>query len=238
MIYVLSGGSRLHAVIAVTYPEGSVCSCTNGTKTLKARDTSGKALFNVTVGEWTVKAEDTAAGKSISANVSITADGQIESVTLIYSFVILRDGEYVDTNFVMLLESLDEGTSINPPGRQFRKKYVQYGALAMRTADKIPADVKTIKIVGRMVSGTFNPNYYNQFFVSESDAWPDAYQDNKLASLSPFTAFSTTNAEYSFDISGINKDVYLWYAGACGTDGMDVAIVIDDIEGVCYENLY
>ena len=93
MIYVLSGGENLRSVIAVTYPEGSVCTCTNGTKTLKARDTSGKALFNVTVGEWTVKAEDTAAGKSKSVNVSITEEGHCESVTLRYELMLYDRGD-------------------------------------------------------------------------------------------------------------------------------------------------
>lgn len=87
-------GAGLRAVIAVAYPEGSICTCTNGTKTLKARDTSGKALFNVTVGEWTVKAEDTAAGKSKSANVSITEEGHCESVTLKYSLDIIVNGKF------------------------------------------------------------------------------------------------------------------------------------------------
>lgn len=233
------------ASINITYPATSTCVVTNSGGQTVASDTntgSSTKTWTATVGAtgtYTVTATATdGSGKSKSTTVSITADGQIESVTLSYSFVILRDGEYVDTNFVMLLESLDDGTSINPPGRQFRKIYTLYGALAMRTAGKIPAGVKTIKIVGRMVNGTLNPNYYNQFFVSESDKWPDAYQDNNLASLSPFTALSNTNAEYSFDISGINKDVYLWYAGACGIDGNDVVIVIDDLEGVYYENLY
>ena len=87
-------GARLHAMIAVTYPAGSICTCSNGTKTLKARDTSGKALFNVTVGEWTVKAEDTAAGKSKSANVSITEEGHCKSVTLKYSLDIIVNGKF------------------------------------------------------------------------------------------------------------------------------------------------
>lgn len=77
------GGGKLFAIIAVTYPEGSVCTCSNGTKTLKAKDTSGEALFNVTVGKWTVTA--TQNGESVSSNVVITSDGQIKSVEL--SFV-------------------------------------------------------------------------------------------------------------------------------------------------------
>lgn len=75
-------GARLRSVIAVTYPEGSVCTCSDGTKTLKAKDTSGKALFNVPVGTWTVNC--TNGSRTASKAVSITADGQSKSVTLSY----------------------------------------------------------------------------------------------------------------------------------------------------------
>ena len=83
-------GARLRAVIAVTYPEGSVCTCSNGTKTLKARDTSGKALFNVPVGEWTVSCTD--GSRTTSKTVSITTEGQVESVTLSYELVLFNNG--------------------------------------------------------------------------------------------------------------------------------------------------
>ena len=82
------GGEKLFAVIAVTYPGGSVCTCTNGTKTLQAKDTSGKALFNVTVGEWTVSCTD---GSSTASNaVSITEEGQSESVILRYGINLIN----------------------------------------------------------------------------------------------------------------------------------------------------
>lgn len=83
-------GARLRSVIAVTYPSGSVCTCSNGTKTLKARDTSGRALFNVTLGEWTVSCTD--GSRTKSAQVSITAEGQFESVTLSYELYIFKSG--------------------------------------------------------------------------------------------------------------------------------------------------
>ena len=78
----LKGAGRVFSIIAVTYPAGSVCTCSDGTTTLKARNTSGKALFNVTVGEWTVTA--TQNGESVSSNVVITSDGQIKSVELFF----------------------------------------------------------------------------------------------------------------------------------------------------------
>lgn len=96
---VIGGGSggKLFAVIAVTYPEGSVCTCTNGTKTLKAKNTSGKTLFNVTVGEWTVSCTD---GTSTASNAaSITAEGQVESVELNYGLYLFKAGTGVLTGY-------------------------------------------------------------------------------------------------------------------------------------------
>lgn len=90
MIYVLSGGGKLFSIIAVTYPAGSICTCTNGTKTLKAKDTSGKALFNVSEGEWTVTATD--GNNTKSAAVSITQEGQCECLLLYYELVLIDNG--------------------------------------------------------------------------------------------------------------------------------------------------
>ena len=45
MIYVISGGAKAFAVIGVTYPAGSVCTCSDGIKTLKLKDTGGQDFF-------------------------------------------------------------------------------------------------------------------------------------------------------------------------------------------------
>ena len=85
------GGGTPYAVIGVTYPSGSVCTCTNGTLTLTAKDTSGKALFVIpSAGTWTVKA--VSGSKSKSKAVSITAEGQVETVTLTYELVLFNNG--------------------------------------------------------------------------------------------------------------------------------------------------
>lgn len=77
------GGGKLYAVIGVEYPAGSECSCSNGTKTLKAKDTSGKWLFAIPeAGTWTVTATDGTNSKSV--DVEISEQGQIVSVTLAY----------------------------------------------------------------------------------------------------------------------------------------------------------
>lgn len=80
-----------YAIISVTYPSGSVCTCTNGTLTLTAKDTSGKALFVIpSAGTWTVKAVK--GSQSASKAVSITAEGQVEIVTLTYELILFDNG--------------------------------------------------------------------------------------------------------------------------------------------------
>ena len=85
-----SASGEIFAIIAVTYPAGSTCTCSDGTTTLTAKDTSGKALFNVTVGEWTVTATD--GNKTNRVTVSITENGQIKTIELAYTLVVFDNG--------------------------------------------------------------------------------------------------------------------------------------------------
>ena len=81
------GSAPIYAIIAVTYPSGSICIC--GGK--KAKDTSGKALFNVKAGTYTVECHtsDNSKSKSTSVTVSASDKGKSKSVTLSYELVLL-----------------------------------------------------------------------------------------------------------------------------------------------------
>lgn len=84
------------ATINVTYPAGSTCTCSDGTTTLTAPNTSGSwtcIVYNA--GTWTVSSTD--GDKSKSTNVVITTDGQTESVTLQYITYLFKDGETYDS---------------------------------------------------------------------------------------------------------------------------------------------
>ena len=83
------GGVKLFAVIDVTYPVGSVCTCTKGTKTYKAKNTSGLALFAVPeVGDWTVSCTD--GTQTASKTVTISAEGESVNVALAYNLLIIN----------------------------------------------------------------------------------------------------------------------------------------------------
>ena len=85
------GTSKAYAVIGVTYPAGATCTCTDGTKTLTLKNTSGQGIFLIPYAvTWTVTA--TNGSKSKSKAVSITAEGQVETVTLGYELVLFNSG--------------------------------------------------------------------------------------------------------------------------------------------------
>lgn len=84
------------ATINITYPAGSTCTCSDGTTTLSAPDTSGTwACIVPNAGTWTVSSTD--GDKSKSADVVIITNGQTESVTLLYITYLFKDGETYDS---------------------------------------------------------------------------------------------------------------------------------------------
>ncbi len=91
MIYVLSGGGLpLYAVISVTYPSGSICTC--GGKA--AKNTSGYALFNVKPGTYKVecRTSDGEKSKSTSVTVAESDKGKAKNVMLSYELVLFDAG--------------------------------------------------------------------------------------------------------------------------------------------------
>ena|GEM_PF-1133222 len=71
------------ATIAVTYPEGSTCTCTDGTTTITASDTTGSYTFNLSdYGIYTVAC--TNGTETSNKQLTIDTDGQAETVRLAY----------------------------------------------------------------------------------------------------------------------------------------------------------
>lgn len=86
--------SFFSATIAVTYPEGSICTCSDGSTTLTAPTTSGSYTFTVpNAGDWTVSCTD--GENNDSAIVTITTDGESQSVLLAY-MLYYKGNEYTN----------------------------------------------------------------------------------------------------------------------------------------------
>lgn len=79
------------ATISVTYPAGSTCTCSDGSTTLTAPDTSGSYVFIVrNTGSWTVTATD---GEDTTSDiVMIGSDGQSVNITLDYDTLLFNNG--------------------------------------------------------------------------------------------------------------------------------------------------
>lgn len=95
-IYV-SSGTSFSATISITYPAGSTCTVSNYKKTWTAPNTSGSWTFKANeVGYYTVKA--VSGSKSTSKAVSITTEGQVEVVTLIFETILWEAGADQNTS--------------------------------------------------------------------------------------------------------------------------------------------
>ena len=80
------------ATINITYPAGSTCTCTDGTTTLTAPDTSGVWTCTVpNAGTWT--ASCSSGSQSASNRISITTAGQVAQVVLSYYVYLFKDGD-------------------------------------------------------------------------------------------------------------------------------------------------
>lgn len=125
-------GGKLVAAISVTYPAGSVCTCTNGIKTLKAKDTNGQWLFALpSAGEWSVSCTD---GTNTASETVTVAEGTAETVVLGYSLVLL-DGTTGQDNWTYTTSG--GGTMTKPSAGGLQINAVSGGAVETKTTTKV-----------------------------------------------------------------------------------------------------
>ena len=205
MIYVLSGEAAPYAVIGVTYPSGATCTCTNGSKTLKAKDTTGKALFVIpSAGTWMVKAVK--GSQSTSKTVSITAEGQVETVTLTYEYVIFNSGglnsAYSDGGGGATVTVTTDSSGVKilkfPSGGGYNRMAYLKPAVDL-------TDYKTLKISGFATAD-------RKFAVWKTV--PDS--DNAGMTASVVIKQGTSKSSYTIDVSNLTGNYYLGTQYATG----------------------
>lgn len=196
------GVGKLFSVIAVSYPAGSVCTCTDGTKTLKAKDTSGKALFNVpSAGTWTVICTD--GTDTASQPVTITTAGQAESIGLFYIPYLYKDGDERtsltggwDTSGYTWGTTPFQGVTKKSDSMVIQGIYNAYRG-GVGTVNKVSLKgYSTLKALGRADSGALTRVY----ILTKKDA------ENGQAA---YANFSTAETEISIDLKSIQGDYYI-----------------------------
>lgn len=182
------------ATINITYPAGSVCTCTDGTTTLTAPNTSGTWACAVpNAGTWTVNS--TNGDKSKSADVVITANGQSESVTLLYITYLFKDGETYD--------SLTGGWGNNVVNTE--KQALQLSANAGKTAS-VWTQNKVDLTDYSSVSVKSDSNTRISLSIIIASAIGSTSGQVATAKI------SGTESELSLDISAITGEYFVWLA--------------------------
>lgn len=229
-----SASGEIFSIIAVTYPAGSTCTCSDGTTTLTARDTSGKALFNVPIaGTWTVTARKEDGSKEKSIDVTITAAGQVELVTLDYlPYLYINGDECTDLTggWVSEAKGINSGgptglapTVVRGSTLEISLNGPTVGGI-VRTNNKIDlTKYSSIKFNGEMVNPTDNHDGWLQICV-----WSNIgtyYMDNRVASYI-VRAHQTIN-DAAIDISSLSGSFYVGFA--LFSAGQTMSISVDSL---------
>ena len=203
----VGSSGKLFAIIAVTYPEGSVCTCSNGTKTLKAKDTSGKALFNVpSAGTWTVSCTD--GSSTVSKSVTITAPGQVENVKLSYALILYDSGdEYTDItggwSGFACYSGTSKGTFTKNSSSIYIKSNGSKGAQSIAAAPENKIDITDISTLKVNVTSFNVQSEYRAYFLLSSR------RDTSSVSESVATTQIPGTGEIALDISGLSGSYYV-----------------------------
>lgn len=224
------GGSAKLPAIYVQYPEGSICTCTNGDKTYTAKDTTGFWLFaGLSIGTWTVTATDPMGeNEPVSETVEITTEGQSVDVELSYfaGYYYNAGDEYIgitggwiqdaafniDNNWRPNTGTVTKNTdsiALNVPG----------AALAAVMTKKL-IDLRKINTL--ILTCTSNVADAN-FLAVVSDRSSDL-GDVSLAQV--FMPKLTTKGTVSLDVSAVNEG----YIVVCAS-GQSRAVTMHSLEG-------
>lgn len=207
------GGVKLFAVISVTYPAGSVCTCTKGTKTYKAKNTSGLALFTVPeAGDWTVSCTD--GTQTASQTVSITAEGQTKSVDLAYTLYMFKAGEGAKVEYYA---GHGSKASIDINANKITMSYNgSTGEVesCFRAKNKINLSNYATLYLDLKNSGSLSDSYRLGVYISTTAfTWEDINQDPSI-SCKGYPEVTSTRKTYTLDVSKMQGEYYIGFGGA------------------------
>ena len=208
-----------YAVIAVAYPSGSICTCTDGTKTLSLKDTSGQGFFLIPyAATWTVTASDGTNTKF--ENVEITSEGQSVSVTLSYQLILFDGGVVVPWKVIQAKPTATISDTIYLYASDPETAVVS----AVRTTNKI--NLSGYSMLKYTVTQNVNPEAAFMCVTSSTSAPISAGLSNVVTSAVTAYGQPTATGTYSVDVSTINAEYYISLAaGHYPTSGLRISKV-------------
>lgn len=205
------GTSKAFAVIGVTYPAGSVCTCSDGAKTLSLKDTSGHGFFLIPyAGTWTVTATDGTNTKSES--VEITSEGQTVSVDLHYIFYIFKSGVGAKVE-LQTFEQANASVTIGTDSIKITRSDIGNNYSNIQTKELVPSALwNTIKIDAILTKVSSYENA-NAFGLAKS-ALSSQGDFNWVAYTTLADKAGTERVVLSCDIVAINADYIFGIGGS------------------------
>lgn len=199
------------ATINITYPAGSTCTCSDGTTTLSAPDTSGTwACIVPNAGTWTAAATDGV--ENTSESVSITTDGQTVAVELSYYTYLFKPN--TDTTNVTGGWQLNSNGSLDSAGDQlvatFTNAYNHDRAFNVATINKIDFTEFTTLVATCKAADKNNAAPRSATFAVASTQ--SGFNNAGTASTKVASAtFSNSTTTVTIDVSGISGSYYVTF---------------------------
>lgn len=214
-IYV-SSGTSFSAMISITYPAGSTCTVSNYKKTWTAPNTTGSWTFEANeVGYYIIKA--VSGSKSREKEVLITAEGQSETITIVYETVLFdatdntsvtggwQQKNYVDgygtgsisNGLIQVVGSTAYGGSTSA----YMVMYLTKNKIDLTEATSLKAQTSTLR--GDKLA----------FVIKSANTlsgwWDDPLTDGTCPAYTKLTASGSSNSTVSVDVSNITGQYYI-----------------------------
>lgn len=195
------------ATINITYPAGSTCTCSDGTTTLSAPDTSGTwACIVPNAGTWTVTS--TSGTETDSKAATITTDGQSVSVALSYFLWLYKDGDTCDavsggwSSPVWGHEDFSKVVTFNESSMQISTEVfggsVGYGHVFTNSVIDL-SEISTLKFRITGIGATSSGGNAFSFQLCVASEFP-----NKQTPSFPVSLSITKTGLFSVDVSSMN----------------------------------
>lgn len=205
------GGSKVVASIVVTYPAGSTCTCTLGSKVLTAKDTSGKWVFGLpSTGSWVVKAVK--GNQSKSATVEITAEGQVKNVELAYELVLFKDGAYQDIGSFNNATITNGNLVMSASGTDGAGGSISRTFITNKKLDLTNYSTLTFSLASFTINSDY-PSYRKAYFgvCSKAVAWEEGLDDTNIKAKTILTNTDQgTNKTVTVDVSALTGSFYVF----------------------------
>ena len=201
----------IFATLHITYPEGSTCTATDGVTTLTAPDTSGTWDCVVpSVGDWTVRITD--GTQNMEKTVSITEDGQSETISVLYELQLQLSAYKMTQNYTTSASTVADDTDGVKVSFKSGSTFRDTGAYLNTPVDL--TNFRKVTFHGSSSKGGANLTIYLAIFSN----------DKKTLAASVTVPTASDLSVYPLDCASLTGEHYLGVFAKVGASGGNVIL--------------